>query len=89
MDDEQSARDAAGGDAPGEEQAYEPPPPSRVAVGTVIFVGGLLLVLVLLRMAAPAVRPQQKVPSKHVPGPCWLCHAVDEKAKPIDVDKPK
>lgn len=65
----------------------EMPGPARVALGTAVFAGLLLAVVLLLRIAAPDVRKEQKVPVNHPPGPCWLCHVIDPKAKLVEVEE--
>jgi hypothetical protein len=78
---DEEVRTSAEGD---DEEA--PLSPKAKAASTVAFVLiGAVLLVVFVRLTSPAIQPEQKAPSAHVPGPCGLCHAVSADAKPIEV----
>lgn len=55
---------------------------AAVAVVTVIVVIAGYLVL---RVASPAIRPDQALPPGHYSAQCGLCHPVTESAKTIEI----
>jgi hypothetical protein len=69
---------------PGEPETPQPLP-RRVAswAGTTVVLAVVLLGA--MHVVIKPVQPEQKAPTRHVPGPCVMCHIVTDSAKLIEV----
>jgi hypothetical protein len=62
-------------------------PRRKLAAGIVMALVVLAAAGLLVRVASPPVRPDQKAPSPHYLEQCGVCHIISESARMIEVEQ--